>query len=538
MPRVLTSHRVHDVDPGVALIGAQHAPNASTPRLSYRWTRSRSLPPVYPVAFAVAYLLSVYANQAAFLSDLARPTIVVVAAVLIFQIAVTLLLRDHDRGALVTAILVAFVPSEPVPLVVLLALAAFLTVPRRLALMRGRDARNAPWQAITGLLNLVAIIVLTLSVIGLAADGRLIAPATVTSPMLAAAPDAPDIFVILLDGHPRWDTLETKFGYDSEPFLESMRSLGFEVAEKSRSNYNLTELTLASMFQMRHLGGLPELEGADPAESHARKNTLILADLIARAPAFDVLHEHGYEIVGIPSEFSWAAIPADRSLDTGQITDLEIALMTEGRLRVVASDLIRGFVAGQHRDRIVSSLQQVTALAGTAADHPRFVFAHILSPHNPPVFGPQGTNRDGWSCFPTVCTFWVLGEPIGHDAAVEALRDQVAAVDVLVRETATSVVSDDSRPAVVIVMSDHGDRNNLSDKTALLRSIFLSRTPGHPGLFPSDASPVGVLPRLMNAYLGTSIPVAANESYWTDLRSDTGPGLFDPVPIDPDKPSP
>ena len=57
-----------------------------------------------------------------------------------------------------------------------------------------------------------------------------------------------------------------------------------------------------------------------------------------------------------------------------------------------------------------------------------------------------------------------------------------------------------TRPPVIVVFSDHGRRHDLQDSVELLRSLFLTSTPGQPGIFPDDATPVNFLARLSNAY--------------------------------------
>ena len=116
------------------------------------------------------------------------------------------------------------------------------------------------------------------------------------------------------------------------------------------------------------------------------------------------------------------------------------------------------------------------------------------------------------------------------------MRDEVAAVDDLTLATVRSIVTANRRPAVVVVMSDHGGRNDLSDQSEMVRSMFLARTPGHPGLFPSDTTPVNLVARLLDAYAGANLPLATEESYWTDL-DDTGThGFSGFVRVDPDLP--
>jgi hypothetical protein len=204
---------------------------------------------------------------------------------------------------------------------------------------------------------------------------------------------------------------------------------------------------------------------------------------------------------------------------------LDIDPLTQTWLRQLAPDQVRELVAAQHRNRILGDFAGLTALARERPERPRFVFAHIISPHTPPVLGPPEAPRDAWPCFPATCSFWVTGEPSGHDAAVAAMRDDVAAVDALTLATVRSIVAEEARPAVIVVLSDHGGRNDLGDQVEMVRSLFLARTPGHPGLFPNDMSPVNLIPRLLNAYVGANLPMATEESYWTDIEATSEHGF-------------
>ena len=56
------------------------------------------------------------------------------------------------------------------------------------------------------------------------------------------------MYVILLDGYPRADTLQETFGIDNTAFTADLEDRGFTVSDGARANYNKTWLTLASMF--------------------------------------------------------------------------------------------------------------------------------------------------------------------------------------------------------------------------------------------------------------------------------------------------
>ena len=79
--------------------------------------------------------------------------------------------------------------------------------------------------------------------------------------------------------------------------------------------------------------------------------------------------------------------------------------------------------------------------------------------------------------------------------------------------------------------SDHGSRYDFDDPDEMFRSFLIAQTPGHPQLLPDDATPMNILPRILNAYAAADLPLASEESYWVDQRKIEFHGRrFDPVP--------
>jgi len=76
---------------------------------------------------------------------------------------------------------------------------------------------------------------------------------------------------------------------------------------------------------------------------------------------------------------------------------------------------------------------------------------------------------------------------------------------------------DDNLP-VMLIMSDHGAERRpqvyQGDGTAgNYANLFAYLTPGAEDLFPDDASPINVFPRLFNHYFGTELREWPDERY-------------------------
>ena len=83
---------------------------------------------------------------------------------------------------------------------------------------------------------------------------------------------------------------------------------------------------------------------------------------------------------------------------------------------------------------------------------------------------------------------------------------------------------------MIIFFSDHGSRHDFDDRDEMLRSFFVASTPGQPGLFPNDVTPINIIPRLLNAYAGTKGRMATEESYVVDMRTVETTGMLNLIP--------
>ena len=103
--------------------------------------------------------------------------------------------------------------------------------------------------------------------------------------------EPPDIYYIIVDGYAREDVLMELYDYDNSEFIDFLEHEGFYVAEKSRSNYNQTDLSLSSSLNMTYLDFIPETRGADA------RNRTPLAELLKENQVIDFLRLQSYEVI-------------------------------------------------------------------------------------------------------------------------------------------------------------------------------------------------------------------------------------------------
>jgi hypothetical protein len=480
---------------------------------------SLALIAVQPFLLGLAVLLDRWTSDATDLDVLVRPVVVVVLATAGLVLIGRLARLGWPILALIADVIVLFTLRE---LVLALLFAAVTIAIVALKVIRPGSPSHTSrvrWASarVTAIFA-VAFLAFTGVRAGLAAASGTPAMAR---PTYTASSDGPNVYVLLLDGYPRADTLADAFNIDNAPFLEALTDRGFDVSENARTNYNKTWLTLASMLNGAYVSDLLVDEPELPDDAIAQLRWLHA--MIERSAIPDALRHAGYAIRTIPSAYGSTALSsADEVFDSGEPNEFEVQLIASSPWTIVFREPVVGWLLEMQARRVEEALAETAALAASNRLPHQFVLSHIHSPHTPFVLGsePQERLREA-SCFPAGCTFW---EPrldrlgISGDQYREGLTRQIATLNGLVTDAIDRVVASDP-DAVVIVLSDHGMRFATEAVDEHYRSFLAARTPGHPQLFADDEFPANVLRKVMTAYFGADLeplPYHAWTLEWTD----------------------
>ncbi len=489
---------------------------------------------LHPALIAAAWVLEVaLANKiepAGFLRSLVVAVVVAVALTLICW-TVT---RDRWLGGLfATALVVASISLLPIYFaweglratvgpsvtVVVLALAFALAVALPgVQLIRARRGRRLLRKPATSVLNQLATVLVVVVIVLYAGPDM---PTTISNALRSPEPvevaptvaELPDIYLILVDGYPRADVLERIFDIDNAPFIEELASRGFDVAEQSHSNYVFTQLTLASMFQMRHLDEVPAIE---PLIGMTGGHVNPLRDALVQGEAFTALHAAGYQVVATNPGYEAVVLRgvADRILDHGEMNDLERDVLKRTWLLDPLGWLMPGIFTFPQHDRILNQFDDLEALATETRDAPIFAWVHIPAPHLPLVIDADGgplTLDPRLFDPPTVEGFGFTDAELAA-----AYADELSYLNRRLLTAVGLLQSSNRRPdPVIIVMSDHGYYYyDPTDLQARFGNFFAAVTPQLPGLLADATTPVNLMPILLNGYLGTDFP-ASPDRYFT-----------------------
>jgi hypothetical protein len=463
-----------------------------------------------------------------------RPLVIAVGLTLGLTLALTLLLGDRDRAGLVaTSIVVALAFDDA-------RVAAAVLVGSGLLLAEGIARRGRPWRrgpiATRAMSALGAALLLVVGVSTVQEGSFAWAVEDIQlrlrhdPPADAYDPSAPDIYVILLDGYPGDDAARLAPGFDADAFPAALAQRGFDVQRHSRSNYLLTRLTLASMLGNVHILDSPALaapHGSRAAESRRMRR------ITERGPILAALAAAGYERIATGSvALDLGLAHVDRVMPPAGAQEFEFGLLRLTTAGHLVEAIAPEFVASLSRANVLGVIAGAEQVAAEPHDRPRFVYTHVMAPHPPMLFDAEG-RPTGDSVLSDSFV-----EPTNRGRSqrrVEAEFDYAVWAGRRATEIVDAVLANQSADTVIVVLSDHGTDTGFDGRDPFASDLderssnFLAvRTPGHPGLLPPGTTPINVLPRILNAYLGTELPLHADTTWaW-----NAGGSVLDAVEVD------
>lgn len=283
-------------------------------------------------------------------------------------------------------------------------------------------------------------------VVALIAEGKVARPASVDQSAFANRPRiSPNIYWIVLDGYPRGDVLLRSFDFDNGWFLDSLKSLGFTIIERSLSNFPATINSISSTLNMDYTvradGDVVRAFSMRDMYPIVKGNSRTVARL--KAAGYNYVHfENGYDYLTRCAEEEKRCIQGRKGMGEQDVAILSNTPIIDllGKFKVTGSeaDAASAFEIGGVED-LTTKLKVVQEVPA-----PIFLYAHIIAPHPPIRFRadcsmrPAEPDLKAWS-------------PNAKPAFVEQLRCVNAQADALMRKI---ILSDPS--AIIILQSDHG----------------------------------------------------------------------------------
>ena len=312
----------------------------------------------------------------------------------------------------------------------------------------------------------------------------------------------PDFYLIILDAHTRSDVLKSRYGYDNSSFIQQLSEMGFYVSSCSQSNYASTLLSLESATYADYIQNIVEIGAVLPPLNGSALNRS-LRSLGYKTIAFEN-RARGHFDLREDIRLSRNQMVFGKYDLRGGISEFEKMMIDTSLLRfVLNTELIPGFKdttleewgRWEHYYQthyILSELEKVPEIPG-----PKFIFAHIMVPHSPYIFAPDGSYLR------------TVRSTAGYRSNVEFIDSHLPAI-------LHAIIEKSDPSPIIVVIGDHGPstRRTITKQMRMANlSAYLVNDAAKAQLFPT-ITPVNAFRIILNAHYGGNYPLLEDISYY------------------------
>lgn len=266
----------------------------------------------------------------------------------------------------------------------------------------------------------------------------------------------PDIYYIVLDRYTNQAVLRDQFNFDNSTFTNYLDAHGFTVNNDAYSNYPYTAMSIASTLNVDYTKDLT----AQYKDADLQSRTLY-HNLIRHSSLVQALKKEGYTYYALGSWYG-ATNKAPLADDDIVYQQRVTAFGFHKRLRgIEASELTKSpyfrfiqipaikwwpfnYEYNEHVPTVRRQIQELNRFAQSDSPGGRFIFAHMLVPHEPFAFNADGT----------------LSLTPGNDSAGKPIKQKyVAQVDFIneqVKNLIDAIDEHSGGKSIVVLNADEG----------------------------------------------------------------------------------
>ncbi len=330
----------------------------------------------------------------------------------------------------------------------------------------------------------------------------------------------PDIYYFVLDRYAGEKTL-TQYGFDNSRFYNFLEAKGFYIAGDSTSNYPKTFLSLGSTLSMDYLNYLTE-----KTKGRGSSDESYVTPLVQNNKVIKFLKQKGYSYIHVGS--GWDPTRSNKNADRNFIMSggrylFKDEFMSGFLQTTLASPLLKKIFPdpaavsqnpknNDHRSRALYEFEvfdEISRIPG-----PKFVFAHILLPHDPYVLGrdcePMNERTEakrGW---------------------IENYLNQLQCTNIKVKEAVELILKNSPVIPIIIIQADEGPMpmkypvpfdlawsrasdDTIREKFPILNAYFLPDLKENP-IYP-NITPVNTFRIIFNTYFNAKYPLLPDKNY-------------------------
>ena len=317
------------------------------------------------------------------------------------------------------------------------------------------------------------------------------------------------------------NALKKFLNHDNQEFISYLDNKGFNVNHNAYSNYHGTVLSITSTFNMKYLNFLTE-EPIKQEELSTNQSILfynarvpIPEKMIAENTIMQNFNSVGYKIINIQKPFETEILSSSPLIDLvmckrSKYIDSELLSMT-----IKTSILVFLLEKWEQQDLRDAALCQFSELPKQHQkfDEPIFVYSHILIPHPPYLFSPEGEAVS--SVRPQGLQSWEDKE--GYVNSVKFTNKKIM-------EIVEQLLTESAKPPVIIIQADHGigfdfessnpSNESIEQKMSILSAYYLPDI--EKNLSNDVITPVNTFRIIFNSYFNTNYDLLENKIYLSD----------------------
>jgi len=327
-----------------------------------------------------------------------------------------------------------------------------------------------------------------------------------------------NVYYIILDGYPRNDVLKKHLNFDNSEFTNFLKQRGFHVAENSHANYSLSSTSIPATMNMNYINFLADELGEDSRNY----NPLLGKDfgLYADNQVIKNFKSMGYKVAKIGSVPMYLhEMPlADLSLCYKSIHLMDNRLFdTVGRTSMIGY-LIERWSEDLQRQIILCAFEELPKIS-SYYEEPVFVWSHLMIPHFPLIFGPNGEPVTPGS------SLLVMNNPEFTDSGWNVKQQFLQQLQFANKKSMELIdkILEKEEQSIIIIQSDHGSGfdTNLLDPTyddvvqklSNLTAIYFPDEK-HLEMLVNDPTNVNTFRVVFNSHFGSDYEILEDRIYW------------------------
>jgi hypothetical protein len=291
------------------------------------------------------------------------------------------------------------------------------------------------------------------------------------------------------------------------------------IPDCAQSNYARTALSISSALHMDYIQEFSTLY----KQGDQSLDMPVYLDYIQNSPVRSHLAEFGYKMVAFETGYFWNEItnadvyiiandnPLEKVKQGRDVSEFEVMFLRTTAFRTVdelkskfTQNIVKNFRTPEekHHDQVIfalDQLEQVPSLPGK-----KFVYAHIVAPHAPFVFSPDGRY-------------------ISNGAVMPGYLDATSFVNNRIIPIVKSIIANSNVPPVIIIQGDHGW--DADHRLEILNAYYLPN--GGSEKIYDTITPVNSFRTVFNQYFGDSFNLLKDVSHFSD---DDAPYAFKEIP--------